>query len=163
MNTLIYLILFFVVIGLLLFGAYETLPKIMKLNKAVNKETQALVANDKTQLNQIKLSQRKQFLMMSQIAVLAIVITIFIFSIIFPEMANSYVLIIMFIVEAFYIYSALQLPTIEKKLTTLSKEVTHKKLQVVRLTFFSAVGFFVAVDVLLLIVQLLYSQNFRLL
>ncbi|MCT6859079.1 MAG: hypothetical protein M3Z82_07405 [Apilactobacillus sp.] len=163
MNTLIYLILFFVVIGLLLFGAYETLPKIMKLNKAVNKGIQELVANDKTQLNQIKLSQRKQFLMMSQIAVLAIVITIFIFSIIFPEMANSYVLIIMFIVEAFYIYSALQLPTIEKKLNTLSKEVTHKKLQVVRLTFFSAVGFFVAVDVLLLIVQLLYSQNFRLL
>ncbi|AYF92256.1 hypothetical protein [Apilactobacillus bombintestini] len=162
MNTVIYLILFFVVIALLVFGAVETLPKIHKLNTEVQKNIKQQWASDKDKLASWDNEQKKTSTITSQYVILAIVATLFVLGLVFPEIANNYVLIIMFIMEAYFIYLGLKLPALEKKHSYYSKEALPKRLQAVKLTFFLFIGFFVAVDVLMLIAELLYSQNIRL-
>lgn len=163
MDTVIYLILFFVVIALLLFGAYETLPKIHKLNKTINQKTLDSFGGDKKRIDAFKSGEKKLNVVTGQYVILAIVATAFVLSIIFPEMANNYLIIVLFVLEAIYIFLGLKLPSLEKKHGEFTGDVLKKRLQAIRLTFFAFIGFFVAVDVLILIIELLFSQNIRLL
>lgn len=163
MDTVIYLILFFVVIALLLFGAYETLPKIHKLNKSINKDKIDSFNGDKKQIEEFKSGEKKLNFVTGQYMILAIVATAFILSIIYPEIANNYLIIVLFALEAIYIFLGLKLPGLEKKHGEFVGDVLKNRLQAIRLTFFAFIGFFVAVDVLVLIIELLFSQNMRLL
>lgn len=162
MTSIIYFIFFFVIVALLLFGAFEMIPKIHRLNRSIDRELQTNLKNDKEQFKQYQIQQNQHSVTMFQSNIITILLTIFVLELIYPEIATNYLLVGMFLLEAYFIYLGFKLSKLVKKNSKQDKVTSSdKQSTVVRLRFFSFLVLMVGIDVLSLIVQLLLKQNIK--
>jgi Ca2+/Na+ antiporter len=162
MTSIIYFIFFFVIVALLLFGAFEMIPKINRLKHSINQEIQSNLENNPEQLKQHQMQQKQNSVAVLQSNIITILVTIFVLEIIYPEIATNYLLIAMFLIEAYFVYLGFKLPNLVKKNGKNDTVVpTDKQATVARLKFFSFIVVMIGIDVLSLLIQLLLKENIK--
>ncbi|WP_105956478.1 hypothetical protein [Apilactobacillus quenuiae] len=162
MNTMVYIVLLFVLAAAVLFGLLEVYPKIRKLNNQLHKNITTSLS-DKALITKLN-NQNKQISGLNlRYGLMAIIFTIFVLSIFYAQIANNWIILILIVVEAIYIINEFKNTNFIKKLWQYDKETLKLKQQSNKLTFFTMIGIFIAVDVFELLFELLYAQGFTLL
>ncbi|GAA6237666.1 hypothetical protein [Apilactobacillus micheneri] len=162
MNTMVYIVLLFVLAAAVLFGLLEVYPKIRKLNKQVYKNITTSL-NDKALIAKFNNQGKQSTGLNLRYSLTAIIFTIFILSIFYAQIANNWMILVLIVIEAIYIINEFKNTNFIKKLWQYDKETLKLKQQSNKLTFFTMIGVFIAVDVFELLFELLYAQGFTLL
>ncbi|TPR24618.1 hypothetical protein DY120_04890 [Apilactobacillus micheneri] len=162
MNTMVYIVLLFVLAAAVLFGLLEVYPKIRKLNKQVYKNITTSL-NDKALIAKFNNQGKQSTGLNLRYSLTAIIFTIFILSIFYAQIANNWMILTLIVIEAIYIINEFKNTNFIKKLWQYDKETLKLKQQSNKLTFFTMIGIFIAVDVFELLFELLYAQGFTLL
>ncbi|TPR41009.1 hypothetical protein [Apilactobacillus micheneri] len=162
MNTMVYIVLLFVLAAAVLFGLLEVYPKIRKLNNQVYKNITTSL-NDKALIAKLNNQGKQSTGFNLRYSLTAIIFTIFILSIFYAQIANNWMILTLIVIEAIYIINEFKNTNFIKKLWQYDKETLKLKQQSNKLTFFTMIGIFIAVDVFELLFELLYAQGFTLL
>ncbi|TPR14734.1 hypothetical protein [Apilactobacillus timberlakei] len=162
MNTMVYIVLLFVLAAAVLFGLLEVYPKIRKLNNQVHKNITTSL-NDKSLIAKLNNQGKQSTGLNLRYSLIAIIFTIFILSIFYVQLANNWMILILIVIEAIYIINEFKNTNFIKKLWQYDNETLKLKQQSNKLTFFTMIGIFIAVDVFELLFELLYEQGFTLL
>lgn len=162
MNTMVYIVLLFVLAAAVLFGLLEVYPKIRKLNNQIHKNITTSL-NDKALIVKLNNQGKQSTGLNLRYSLTAIIFTIFILSIFYAQIANNWMILMLIVIEAIYIINEFKNTNFIKKLWQYDKETLKLKQQSNKLTFFTMIGIFIAVDVFELLFELLYAQGFTLL
>ncbi len=159
---MVYIVLLFVLAAAVLFGLLEVYPKIRKLNNQVHKNITTSL-NDKSLIAKLNNQGKQSTGLNLRYSLIAIIFTIFILSIFYVQLANNWMILILIVIEAIYIINEFKNTNFIKKLWQYDNETLKLKQQSNKLTFFTMIGIFIAVDVFELLFELLYEQGFTLL
>lgn len=162
MNTMVYIVLLFVLAAAVLFGLLEVYPKIRKLNNQIHKNITTSL-NDKALIVKLNNQGKQSTGLNLRYSLTAIIFTVFILSIFYAQIANNWMILMLIVIEAIYIINEFKNTNFIKKLWQYDKETLKLKQQSNKLTFFTMIGIFIAVDVFELLFELLYAQGFTLL